>query len=330
MSSALNSISTLLGLGPRKMTEQQKLRRILASAAAQRAEMHLVFGQRLMRAAPIRGRFVSLQDHTLQVVLDESAVDDAWQNEPCSAYFSVRSADLSGSYAFATRIVSHKTKQGITLARLAMPNYCTSRQVRRFERLAPRDGMVQRMAVWNLKKSEEHLARMGSDQQQAAMRIMTRMHEPPPLSALLPQQLQTLGPADHQFTQQIRGCQLVNVSAGGARLVVSREQLGAELYNESDNLLILLALSRAKQPPMLLSLAGACTAVLGASEGQQDVRMRFIYWNSCNLHERAQWSPVTLRGVLPLYDWVSQGLGIDETKSKGIETSFDDPLLITG
>lgn len=327
MSSALGNISTILGLGPRKMTEQQKLHRILGSAMAQRAELHLVFGQRLMRATPIRGRFVSMQDHSLHVALDVGAVDDAWQHEPCSAYFSVRCAELSGSYAFATRIIAHKSKQGITLARLVMPAYCTNRQVRRFERLAPEDGMVQRMAVWNLQKLQEKLARSSTDQQRAALRIMTRMQEPMPLSALLPQQMQALGPADYQLTQQVRGCQLVNVSAGGARLVVSREQAQSELYNESDNLLLLLVLSRAKQPPMLLSLAGSCTAVLGASH-EQDVRMRFIYWNRCNLHERANWAPVSLRGVLPLYEWVSQGLGIDDSKPKGIETKFDAGELL--
>lgn len=311
------------------MTEQQKLRRILTSAAAQNAELHIVFGQRLARAVPIRGRFVMMEEHNLRVLLDVSAVDDAWHNEPCSAYFSVRCADLGGSYAFSTRMVSHKTQLGITHARLALPTSCTSRQVRRFERLAPQDGMVQRMAVWNLKNVDvDKLQQMGNPQHQAALRATSRMQEPPPLSALLPIHLQSLGPADFQFSPTSGQCQLVNVSAGGARLMVSNEHLKEGIYSDQDNLLILLSLSRHKQQPILLTLAGSCTSVLGATQGQ-DVRMRFIYWNGRNINEPATWAPVSLRGVIPLYEWVSQGLGLDESKPKGIETSFDMPRIIT-
>lgn len=318
MSFTLNNISSLFGLTPKKMSEGEKTRRILASAAAQRTELHIVFGQRLARPTPIRGRFAAVEADRLCILLDTAAVYDAWQSEPCSVYFSVRCAELSGSYAFTSRILGHQTRDNITRAHLALPHQCITRQVRRFERLSPATHMVQRMAVWNLKGlSLGHLPPM------QALRAMSHAHEPPPLSTLLPPRLQNLGPADFQRTQNATGCELVNVSAGGARMRLSLRPSQMP-YAEGDNLLLVLALSRQKQPPLLVSLAGACLGAGGGCEQGLDVKMRFIYWNNNQATELLKWAPVTLRGVLPLFDWVAEGLGVNEDTVKGVDTTFGD------
>ena len=322
---------SLFSLPGKKLTEQQKLERILTAAAAQKAELHLVFGQRLARPVPIRGRFMRVDESRILISLDTSGVYDAWEHEPCSVYFSVRCAELSGSYAFTTRMLANETRDNTTRALIALPTSYTPRQVRRFERLSPGTGMVQRMAVWNLKAQEppdsipKHLLiNMRTQPPRPASTLLARLDEGPPLVARLPAALQDMGPADFLHIQNKKACELVNVSAGGARMRLIppvAQAAQAAPYEEGDNILLLLALTRPKATPLVLSLAGVCCGI-SANPADHDVKMRFLYWNHTEISNALSWAPVSLRGVTLLHDWVAHGLGFSQAP-RGIETSFD-------
>ena len=328
MSFTMPSLTSLFKRPVPEFNEQQKLHRILASAAEQRVELHLVFSQRLIRPTPIRGRFVRFERDRILIVLDVSAVHDAWQQEPCSVYFSVR-GELSGSYAFSSPMLGHEPYKGITRALIALPTSYTSRRVRRFERLNPEPGDVLRMAVWNFKSLPVSMGGMDlmscgfASLPALSVPSQTQMDEGPVLRDMLPPTLHTVGAPDYLYTDQKKACELVNVSAGGARLRLQDPQEKNNSYEIADNVLLLLALSRPRRSSLLLTLAGTCCG-LDTSDTEQDLKMRFIYWSMQSKEQPLQWAPVTLAGVSPLFEWVAQNLTSAQGKAKGIETSFDE------